>query len=85
MRNKNPLVSGLESVSHKKQENIIKTSYVYLENSKTTKQPRFDIISIEVDNKVGTQSITHIENAFEVGGKSYWGSLTYIVIRYTES
>ena len=68
MRKKNSLVSGLESISSKKQENIIKTAYVYLEKAKEPKQPRFDIISIETDNKTNAQSIIHIENAFEVGG-----------------
>lgn len=68
MRKKNSIVSGLESISYKKQENIIKTAYVYLEKEKNTKQPRFDIISIETDNKTDTRSIIHIENAFEVGG-----------------
>lgn len=71
MRKKNSLVSGLESISPKKQENIIKTAYVYLEKVKNPKQPRFDIISIEIDNKTDTRSIIHIENAFEAGGKSY--------------
>ncbi len=71
MRKKNSLVSGLESISSKKQENIIKTAYVYLEKTKELKQPRFDIISIEIDNKTGTELINHIENAFEAGGKSY--------------
>ena len=68
LRGKHSIVSGLESISSKKQRNIIKTAYMYLEKIKSPKQPRFDIISIETDNKTKVQSIIHIENAFEVGG-----------------
>ena len=68
MRKKNSLISGIESISSKKQKNIIKTAYVYMEKLKETKQPRFDVVSIETDNKTGTLSINHIENAFGTEG-----------------
>ncbi|MDR1628447.1 MAG: YraN family protein [Oscillospiraceae bacterium] len=66
MRKKNSLVRGIESISAKKQENIIKTAYIYLEKFKKIKQPRFDVIIIEYDYKVNIKSINHIENAFGV-------------------
>jgi putative endonuclease len=64
MRKKNSLVHGLESISVRKQENIIKTAHMYLNEFKEIKQPRFDVVIIEHDYKTNTRLINHIENAF---------------------
>ena len=51
------------SVDRKKQQKLLKTASYYLQSHKITKQPRFDIAEVIVNNE-GKMSINYLENAF---------------------
>ena len=54
-----------EFVTRAKQERIITTASIYLEQNETVKQPRFDVIEVYApDGANGRVRINHIENAF---------------------
>lgn len=64
------LASGVYAVNDKKQQHIIKTASAYLFDNKSDKQPRFDVIEVEFDEKLGSAKVTdHIVDAFVQGGK----------------
>ncbi len=53
-----------EAVNYKKREKIIKNASLYLSKFKELPSVRFDVISINLQNK--DKSIEHIEDAFEM-------------------
>ena len=63
------VISGVECVSRKKQERIIKTACIFMQEKNINKQPRFDIIEIKNDSLGSPLTIKHIENAFTAEGK----------------
>lgn len=67
-RKKHAVVSGRESVSGKKQERIIKTACMFMQERCIKKQPRFDVIEIKNDYKGNCININHIESAFSMEG-----------------
>lgn len=52
--------AGYEAVDRKKQEKIIKTAQIYINEKKISAPCRFDVISID------NGAINHIENAFSL-------------------
>ena len=58
------LVTGLEAVNKNKQNKIIKTSFTYLINNNSDKQPRFDVAEVVISSAGEFKSINYIENAF---------------------
>lgn len=50
-------------VDRRKQQRVIKTAFVYLEENASDLQPRFDVIGISLDPS-GSFRLEHIENAF---------------------
>lgn len=56
-----------EAVDTIKQKKIIKTATIYLSQTGTGLQPRFDVIAILFNKKLGRcdYTVDHIENAFE--------------------
>ena len=69
-RKKDSLVSGVFAVNSKKQQHIIKTAHSYLFDNESEKQPRFDIIEVEFDEKTGIANVTeHYIDAFSQGGE----------------
>lgn len=66
-RKENSLVSGIESVTLKKQQRIMLTAEEYLSKTLNTKQPRFDVAEVTVftraDNSIG-YNLNYIKNAF---------------------
>ncbi|MBQ8538097.1 MAG: YraN family protein [Ruminococcus sp.] len=63
-RKQGAVIPGYTAVNYKKQQHIIRTAGVYLQENKSEKQPRFDII--EVEHRVnGTACVKeHYEDAF---------------------
>lgn len=59
------LVSGREAVDYRKQERIIKTASLFLENNQYDLQPRFDVAEVTLDSDDNLTGITYIENAFD--------------------
>lgn len=64
-RKSGSMVCGAEAVTKSKQELIIKTAEAYIYKTGNELQPRFDVISVEVD-KEKIIDIIHIEAAFDV-------------------
>jgi putative endonuclease len=62
-RNKNCFACPSEYVNRKKRIKIIKTALIYLSETSTSLQPRFDIIEIK-QHKKNKLLIRHIKNAF---------------------
>lgn len=56
-----------EAVDTIKQKKIIKTAMMYLSQTSTDLQPRFDVIAVLFNKNIGRYNYTvdHIENAFE--------------------
>lgn len=56
-----------EAVDTIKQKKIIKTAMMYLSQTDAGLQPRFDVIAVSFDKKLGRcdYTVDHIENAFE--------------------
>lgn len=62
-RDVNSIATPAEFVDKTKQNKIIATAKLYLENNPTDLQPRFDVIEIySSNNKI--KSLKHLENAF---------------------
>ena len=60
-----PFLGGRFAVDKRKQFHIMRTASVYLSVTKCPRQPRFDIIEVEIDRATGQmKSIEHYENAF---------------------
>ena len=57
---------AMEFVTRSKQEKLITTAQLYLEQNPTRLQPRFDVIEIYAPQGMDTENIeiNHIENAF---------------------
>ncbi|MCH5298313.1 MAG: YraN family protein [Ruminococcus sp.] len=51
------------SVDKKKQQRLLKTASYYMQSHKTSKQPRFDVAEVIVNNE-GEMSINYLKNAF---------------------
>ncbi len=62
-RDKNYLYSPVEAVNYYKRKKIITTASIYLQESVSELQPRFDISSVITDRKKPI-SIEYLENAF---------------------
>lgn len=64
-RSADPYLSGRYAVDKRKQFHIMRTASYYLEVSRCSLQPRFDIIEVEADRDSGKcKKIDHFENAF---------------------
>lgn len=64
-RHINPLVRPVYAVNKAKQNKMIKTAFLYLQEHKSIKQPRFDVIEVLYDpDNVKSVLIRHIPNAF---------------------
>lgn len=55
-----------EAVTAHKRERLIETAQCWLLQHPTTKQPRFDVIEVLVNQQRGTCRIRHVPHAFEV-------------------
>lgn len=67
LRKFNSKISGLEAVDIKKQEKILKTAMIYLEENNIKLQPRFDVIELTYylkNNSKVLKEVNHIKNAF---------------------
>jgi putative endonuclease len=65
LRDKNSMVSAVESVCKNKQSKIIKTAVKFLESDEYELQPRFDVIALTKD--YDRIYIEHLQNAFDAG------------------
>lgn len=60
-----PFLSGQYAVDKRKQFHIMRTAAYYLDEKKSSLQPRFDVIEVEVDRAAGRLvSVNHIKAAF---------------------
>ncbi len=67
-RNSAAISTPQEAVTAEKQQKILRTAALYLQTHPTKLQPRFDVISVvmdETDDPLAYQSITHFPAAFE--------------------
>jgi len=67
-RNSAAISTPQEAVTQEKQQKILRTAALYLQNHPTKLQPRFDVISVvrdESDDPLAFESITHFPAAFE--------------------
>ncbi|MCD7723673.1 MAG: YraN family protein [Clostridiales bacterium] len=65
MRSVNSIAAPREFVDESKQQKIVKSALMYLQQYPTELQPRFDVV--EVYSKNGEiKSIKHLENAYQV-------------------
>lgn len=64
-RKKGSMVSGTEAVTQRKRQLIIKTAEEYIYRTGCELQPRFDVVSIELD-KGKISDIIYIDNAFDL-------------------
>lgn len=54
-----------EAVDALKQKRLVKTAMIYLSERGADLQPRFDVIEVWIERKIGTiLALNHIENAF---------------------
>ena len=64
-RSASPYLSGKYSVDRRKQYHIIRTASQYISHKRSTLQPRFDIIEVEIDRASGKlTALRHYKNAF---------------------
>ena len=64
-RSYDPLVTGSYAVDRNKRLHIFKTASLYIKQTKSGLQPRFDILELEIDrNNRKVLSYNHYENAF---------------------
>lgn len=64
-RSAQPYLSGRYSVDKRKQFHIMRAASWYMELKKSSLQPRFDIIEVEVERSTGELvKIEHFKNAF---------------------
>ncbi len=67
-RNSTAISTPQEAVTVEKQQKILRTAALYLQNHPTKLQPRFDVISVVMDDgedPLAYKSITHFPAAFE--------------------
>lgn len=67
-RNSAAISTPQEAVTAEKQQKILRTAALYLQTHPTKLQPRFDVISVvmdETDDPLAYQRITHFPAAFE--------------------
>ncbi len=67
-RNSAAISTPQEAVTAEKQQKILRTAALYLQNHPTKLQPRFDVISVVMDDAQDPlcyKSITHFPAAFE--------------------
>ena len=67
-RNSTAIAAPQEAVTAEKQQKILRTAALYLQNHPTKLQPRFDVISVVMDDgedPLDYKSITHFPAAFE--------------------
>lgn len=67
-RNSAAISTPQEAVTAEKQQKILRTAALYLQTHPTKLQPRFDVISVvmdETDDPLAYKSITHFPAAFE--------------------
>lgn len=69
-RKKNSRVSPFEAVSYSKQNKIISTAVLYLQEKDSLLQPRFDVISV-TDCENGEYKTEHIESAFDAQSAAF--------------
>ena len=54
-----------EAVDALKQKRLVKTAMIYLSEREADLQPRFDVIEVWIERKIGSiLALNHIENAF---------------------
>lgn len=64
-RTKGAEVQPKESVDALKQRRLVKTAMIYLSERGADLQPRFDVIEVWIERKIGAiLALNHIENAF---------------------
>jgi putative endonuclease len=64
-RSADPLLSGQYAVNRQKQFHILRTASLYLQESGTKLQPRFDVIEVEIDRASGKLvKLGHYKAAF---------------------
>lgn len=64
-RSADPFLRGQYAVDKRKQFHIMRTAAYYLDEKKSSLQPRFDVIEVEVDRAAGKLvSVNHIKAAF---------------------
>lgn len=68
LRRRGSVISGIECVSLKKQERIIKTACIYIQEKNIKMQPRFDVVEVLTDSRNCPVTLKHIENAFSTEG-----------------
>lgn len=67
-RRQNPLVSGAEAVSAAKQQKILRTAVLYMQqHPELDLQPRFDVFTIETGRDGHILAHEHLEGAFDGG------------------
>ncbi len=64
MRNENSIALPREFVDKSKQSKIISSAMIYMENTSSNLQPRFDVVEVYTENNK-IKKIIHIKNAFE--------------------
>jgi len=64
-RNENMLYAPCEAVTYSKQQKIVKTAIMYLQNNRYDLYKSFDIIEVYT-NEDTVEKINHIKNAFAV-------------------
>lgn len=68
-RSDDSLASGVLAVNKTKQNHILKVANCFLSEFTSKKQPRFDIVEVNHNNKSDVYTVVeHIENAFSQGG-----------------
>lgn len=70
-RKRNSMVSGQAAVTLSKQRKIIATALLYLQQNPCELQPRFDVVSILLDEGGEPVSHDYLEGAFD--GEAYQG------------
>lgn len=66
LRKSNAFGRAAEAVDRRKQERLRATAQLYLEQTPTALQPRFDVVEIYAPQGMNTQTprLVHLENAF---------------------
>ena len=59
------IASAGESVDSAKQERLVKTAALYLQNNPVELQPRFDVVEVYLNGEHKPERINHIKNAFD--------------------
>lgn len=64
-RSAGAIASAGESVDSAKQERLVKTAALYLQNNPVELQPRFDVVEVYLNGEHKPERINHIKNAFD--------------------